>query len=140
MDKTENNDVIETNNQTTAQPEKEDGSRPRLIQPESEVRYGIIMEKVCTKLRRLAMVGAFPHKAEVVNLLSSTAGLQKELTEDNNLKKETKDKLLTRVDTLNWFMGSLVDEIQEVEKLNQTAGNQAGTTTQQEADEFDYVG
>ncbi|MBI4163541.1 MAG: hypothetical protein HY512_01645 [Candidatus Aenigmarchaeota archaeon] len=108
-------------------------------EPESEIRYGIIMEKVCTKLRRLAMVGAFPHKAEVVNLLSSTAGLQKELTEDKNLKKETKDKLLTRVDTLNWFMGSLVDEIQEVEKLNQTAGGQA-TTTQQEADEFDYVG
>ncbi len=109
-------------------------------QPESEVRYGIIMEKICTKLRRLALMGAYTHKAEVANLLGSSMGLHKELKEDGTLKNETKDKLITRVDTLNWFMGSLVEEITEVEKLNKTTGNQ--TTEQQNTTEedFDYFG
>ena len=108
---------------------------------ESEVRYGIIMEKICTKLRRLSLMGAYPHKAEVANLLGSALGLQKELNEDNTLGKETKDKLLTRVDTLNWFMGSLVEEIQEVEKLNKPSGNQ--TTAPESSlieEDFDYFG
>ncbi len=109
-------------------------------QPEAEVRYGIIMEKVCTKLRRIALIGAYPHKVEVADLLTSTLGLQKELNEDSKLSKETKDKLLIRVDTLNWFMGSLMEEIQEVERLNKTTGNQ--TTEQQSVneEEFDYFG
>ena len=94
-------------------------------EPEGAVRYGIIMEKLCTKLRRIAMVGAYPHKAEVADLLTSSLGLQKTVKDD---------------DTLNWFMGSLVEEIAEVEKLNKTTGNQTTAPQEQVEEEFDYFG
>ena len=109
-------------------------------EPEGEVRYGIIMEKLGTKLRRIAMVGAYPHKAEVADLLTSSLGLQKTVKDDESLGKDIKDKILTRVDTLNWFMGSLVEEIAEVEKLNKTTGNQTTAPQEQVEEEFDYFG
>ena len=130
-------DKVENNN--TAQAEK-DLNMLNLFQPEAEVRYGIIMEKLCTKLRRIAMVGAYPHKAEVADLLTSSLGLQKTVNEDQTLGKETKDKLLTSVDTLNWFMGSLVEEIADVEKLNKTTGNQTTAPQNQGEEDFDYFG
>lgn len=100
------------------------------------VKYGVFIEKLCTKLRRLSLIGAYNHKKEIGGLLKSTLDAQKEIKEDKNLDEATKSSLLLRTDTLSWFMGSMIEDIQEAEEIGKTE-----QPLQKEIEEdFDYLG
>ncbi len=82
------------------------------------IKYGVFIEKLCTKLRRLSLIGAYKHKKEIGSLLKSTLDAQKQIKDDKDLDENTKNGLLLRTDTLTWFMGSMIEDIQDAEEIN----------------------
>ena len=83
----------------------------------TELRYGVALEKISTKLRRLALIGAFPHKKEVADIAKASLELRNAIQVDEALKDFIKTDLTIRIDTLVWFMHSLLEEAQDLEKI-----------------------
>jgi len=91
-----------------------------------ELRYGVALEKISTKLRRLALIGAFPHKKEIAEIAKVSLELRNAIQADENASDTIKTDLTIRIDTLIWFMHSLLEETQDLEKI------QANVTQEQE--------
>jgi len=84
----------------------------------SQIKYGVALEKVSTQLRRLALIGALPHKQEVASLLKATIDLRGQIEGDAEIEDPLKNDLTTRVDTFAWFMHSMLEETQTAERLS----------------------
>ena len=82
-----------------------------------ELRYGVALEKISTKLRRLALIGAFPHKKEIAEIAKASLELRNAIQADEGASDTTKTDLTIRIDTLVWFMHSLLEETQDLEKI-----------------------
>ena len=82
-----------------------------------ELRYGVALEKISTKLRRLALIGAFPHKKEIAEIAKASLELRNAIQADETAADTIKTDLTIRIDTLVWFMHSLLEETQDLEKI-----------------------
>ncbi len=80
------------------------------------VKYGVFMEKVNTKLRRIMLTNPFAQKGELVDLLKATIEIEKNIDGDIQLEENVKKDLVTRLDTFAWFMTSMIDEIGDLER------------------------
>ena len=92
-------------------------------QPETykELRYGVALEKISTKLRRLALIGAFPHKKELADIEKLSLDLRNTVQADEGLNSMIKTDLTIRIDTFIWFTQSLLEETQDLEKIQANA-------------------
>ena len=93
----------------------------------SHVKYGVFMEKVNTKLRRIMLTNPFAQKDELVELLKSTMAIEKNIGDDKELDGTIKRDLVTRLDTFAWFMTSLIDEIGDLEKAAKNIEKEVGS-------------
>ena len=98
-----------------------------------ELRYGVALEKISTKLRRLALIGAFPDKKEIADIAKASLELRNAIQTDENTSDTIKTDLTIRIDTLVWFMHSLLEETQDLEKI------QANIPHMQEEPTPDYL-
>ncbi len=84
----------------------------------TSVKYGVFMEKINTKLRRIMLTNPFVQKGELVELLKATVSIEKDIGNDKELDDNVKTDLVTRLDTFAWFMTSMLDEISDLEKAS----------------------
>lgn len=84
----------------------------------SSVKYGVFMEKINTKLRRIMLTNPFVQKGELLELLKATVAIEKDIGNDRDLDEKVKVDLVTRLDTFAWFMTSTLDEISDLEKTS----------------------
>ena len=82
-----------------------------------ELKYGVALEKISAKLRRLALIGAFPHKKEIAEVAKAGLDLRNAIQADESASDMIKTDLTIRIDTLIWFMHSLLEETQDLEKI-----------------------
>ncbi len=92
-----------------------------------ELRYGVALEKISTKLRRLALIGAFPHKKEIADIAKASLELRNSIQGDESLVDMIKTDLTIRIDTLVWFMHSLLEETQDLEKIQSNVSQEQET-------------
>ena len=84
----------------------------------ASVKYGVFMEKINTKLRRIMLTNPFVQKGELIELLKATVSIEKDIGNDKGLDEKVKVDLVTRLDTFAWFMTSMIDEIADLEKVS----------------------
>lgn len=84
----------------------------------ASVKYGVFMEKINTKLRRIMLTNPFVQKGELIELVKATVSIGKDISNDQLLDESVRVDLVTRLDTFAWFMTSMIDEIADLEKIN----------------------
>src|SRR3989338_7467405 len=103
----------------------------------TSVKYGVFMEKINAKLRRIMLTNPFVQKGELVDLLKATASIEKDISNDKELDEKVKTDLVTRLDTFVWFMSSLLDEITDLEKVS--TKNLEGAGVEETKERLEYV-
>lgn len=101
----------------------------------SSVKYGVFMEKINTKLRRIMLTNPFVQKGEILDLLKATVSIEKDIGNDKELDEKVKVDLVTRLDTFAWFMTSMLDEISDLEKVSRSGKEESSLEEEQ-----DYFG
>lgn len=105
----------------------------------TSVKYGVFMEKINTKLRRIMLTNPFVQKGELVDLLKATVSIEKDIGNDKELDNSVKTDLVTRLDTFAWFMTSMLDEISDLEKASKNQIEKGGEQETLEEDQ-NYFG
>ncbi len=102
----------------------------------SSVKYGVFMEKINTKLRRIMLTNPFVQKGDLLELLKATVSIEKDIGNDKELDQKVKTDLVTRLDTFAWFMTSMLDEIADLEKASKIQTENQGVETKEDPDYF----
>ncbi len=107
----------------------------------ASVKYGVFMEKINTKLRRIMLTNPFVQRGELVELLKATVSIEKDIDKDQQLDQNVRLDLVTRLDTFAWFMTSMIDEIADLEKVSQkTSQNPPEEEKFGDGGDLDYFG
>ncbi|HLD41553.1 MAG TPA: hypothetical protein VJB06_00820 [archaeon] len=102
----------------------------------TSVKYGVFMEKINTKLRRIMLTNPFVQKSELVELLKATVSIEKDIGNDKELDNKVKTDLVTRLDTFAWFMTSMLDEITDLEKASKNQEKVEGELIEKDQNYF----
>lgn len=105
----------------------------------TSVKYGVFMEKINSKLRRIMLTNPFIQKGELIELVKATVAIEKDIGNDKGLDEKVKGDLITRLDTFAWFMTSMIDEIHDLEKVAKPAEMKEESVNQYQED-LDYFG
>ena len=114
----------------------EDSEKEKDKKDYTSVKYGVFMEKINTKLRRIMLTNPFVQKNELVDLLKATVAIEKDIGGDSELDDKVKSDLVTRLDTFAWFMTSMIDEIVDLEKASKNQEKEDGSFLESEQNYF----
>ena len=102
----------------------------------ASVKYGVFMEKINSKLRRIMLTNPFVQKGEIIELLKATVSIEKNISNDKELDEKVKIDLVTRLDTFAWFMTSMIDEIADLEKASKNQEGEVGGDLEEDQNYF----
>lgn len=106
----------------------------------ASVKYGVFMEKINTKLRRIMLTNPFVQKGELIELVKATVSIEKDISKDKLLDEKVRVDLVTRLDTFAWFMTSMIDEIADLEKATSKSSENTEPSGWADGGGLDYFG